>query len=67
MRTQAMAAEVRPIRRIAGEIGRRIRAASRMLAATPRDRWFWAGMAALLVAFIILLLTEPTGAGRGGR
>ena len=30
-------------------------------------RWFWLGLATLVVLYVIVLLTAATGAGRGGR
>jgi hypothetical protein len=40
--------------------------ASRLPAMTP-DRWFLAVFALVLLAFLILLMVQPSSVGRGGR
>jgi hypothetical protein len=44
----------------AGELLRRLKAM------TP-DQWFLVGFALLLVAFVFVLLVQPSSVGRGGR
>ena len=35
--------------------------------ATQRDRWFLVLFVLLLLAFLVVLVTQPSGVGRGGR
>jgi hypothetical protein len=49
--------------------GIRVRAVSlvQRLQATTPDQWFLVGFVLLLVAFLVVLLVQPSSVGRGGR
>lgn len=60
--------------RLRAALGRAARAIRRLPAyltgawsRVPLERLFWIGFSILLIVFVLLLVVQPTGAGRGGR
>ncbi len=61
-------------RRLRAAVARTLRAVRRqprhvllVWSRVPFERLFWIGFVALLLLFVLLLVVQPTGAGRGGR
>jgi hypothetical protein len=44
-----------------------VRGATRQVASLTPDRWFQFGMILLLVAFLVVLMVQPSSVGRRGR
>jgi hypothetical protein len=60
--------------RLAGQVRRAGRAARAAIMTgvtrvrmVPAERWFWLGMVLLLALYVVMLVVQPTAAGRGGR
>jgi hypothetical protein len=48
-------------------LGRRLHPVVRRLGTVTPDRWFTLFFLLLILAFVVVLLVQPTGVGRGGR
>jgi hypothetical protein len=54
--------------RRAGRVARAVvEAGIRPVRMVPAERWFWLGMVLLLALYVVILVVQPTAAGRGGR